>query len=64
MSSQLESEEKDTSTAKVSEIADYVSGMCAEMAKMASASGLNMVTYLLKMAEAEAEHISEDGGSV
>ena len=62
MSSHRDSEEKEPSNAKVSEVADYVSAMCAEMAKMAGASGFSMVTYLLKMAEAEAERIFEDSG--
>ena len=41
------------------EVADFVASLCAEMAKMASASGLNFAAHLLRMATAEAEILAE-----
>lgn len=41
------------------EVADFVASLCADMAKMASASGLNFAAHLLKMATAEAENLAE-----
>ena len=41
------------------EITDYVASLCADMAKMASASGLNFAAHLLTMATAEAENLAE-----
>ena len=41
------------------EVADFVASICADMAKMASASGLSFAAHLLKMATAEAENRTE-----
>jgi hypothetical protein len=41
------------------EVADFVASLCADMAKMASASGLNFAAHLLRMATAEAESLAE-----
>ena len=41
------------------EVADFVASLCADMAKMASASGLNFAAHLLRMATAEAENLAE-----
>ena len=41
------------------EITDYFASLCADMAKMASASGLNFAAHLLRMATAEAENLAD-----
>ena len=41
------------------EVADFVASLCADMAKMASASGLSFAAHLLRMATAEAENLAE-----
>ena len=41
------------------EVADFVASLCADMAKMASASGLNFAAHFLRMATAEAESLAE-----
>ena len=41
------------------EVADFVASPCADMAKMASASGLKFTAHLLRMATAEAENLAD-----
>ena len=41
------------------EVADFVASLCADMAKMASASGLKFTAHLLRMATAEAENLAD-----
>jgi hypothetical protein len=41
------------------EVGDFIASLCADMAKMASASGLNFAAHLLRMATAEAENLAD-----